>query len=133
MPRHTHPAVRSKHSRAHIREQRDRQAARRWKQAKDRYGFSWSRHAHPEDQRNGLADPRDIWWPFDLSANQLARNPFSLCSCELCSAPRWHRRAARRRQRPLWAAEIADQLDSARPGEPPMRRHGAFRIPDLTW
>jgi hypothetical protein len=38
VPRHTHPRPRRKHSRAHSRHQRDRYIARRWRQAKDRYG-----------------------------------------------------------------------------------------------
>jgi hypothetical protein len=38
MPRRTHPRPRRKHSRAHTRHQRERYIARRWRQAKDRYG-----------------------------------------------------------------------------------------------
>jgi hypothetical protein len=102
MPRHTRPRPRRKHDRAHLREQRDRYIAKRWRRAKLLYpdaaivraarqpgpltddirdleqtlaacGVGW--FVHPE-LAHGV--PRALTvWPFYLERGRFARSPFS--------------------------------------------------------
>jgi hypothetical protein len=118
VPRHTHPAPRNKHARAHTREYRDRYALRRWKQIKARHGFSWHNPDHPEvvarqptsGGRHANVDPNN--WPFYLTANQLTRNPFTRCSCLGCTWPK-NVPGRRARERQSWLRDI-DHADEVR-------------------
>jgi hypothetical protein len=103
LPRRTHPRPRHRHSRAHIRYQRDRYVRRRWRQAKTRYDGWRSEMIHPEVVRR--ISPPGSWWPFDLPRGAFARNPFNHCSCDLCTVPAYERRAERRRQEQRWRRE----------------------------
>lgn len=111
MPRHTHPEFACKHSRAHLYEQRSRFIRRNWQRAKQRYGTSYRRYSlHPEVQRATPEDP-DAWWPFNLPANMLTRNPFNLCSCPMCSHRPGERRRRRRQEERWLRGDVQDQLE----------------------
>ena len=125
MPRRTHPRPRRKHSRAHIRYQRDRYIRKRWQLGKRIWGddFWLSRElsqpgpvemehdalrhllrqvgpmifVHPEVARR-LPDWAS-WakpWPFNHEPGRFVRNPYTLCSCVNCT---WSKRMDPRRAR----------------------------------
>ena len=134
MPRHTHPRARRKHSRAHVRAQRDRYIKKRWQLGKRLYGDDFwlsrdlsapgpvdrehtqLRHAlrqvgpmvfvHPEVARRLPHWLR--WqqpWPFSLEPNRFARNPYTACSCVACrSAKRADPRRAREKR--AWRSDL---------------------------
>lgn len=108
MPRLTHPPAVSKHSRAHLREQRNRIIDRNWGRAKARHGRPGE--LHPEIARANPAHP-DAWWPFTLTRGELARNPFNLCSCWSCSVRPPERRRRRRREKRAWQRQVDDALE----------------------
>src|SRR5687767_3830528 len=114
MPRHTHPRAVAKHARAHVRFQRDRSVWRRWRQAKERHDGWCSNAPHPEVIRRER--PPGQWWPFDLELGRFARNPFNLCSCDLCTAPAYERRADRRRRERAWRK--SEEGEGELPGSP---------------
>jgi hypothetical protein len=117
VPRHTHPVPSARHSRAHIRYQRERWIERRWRQAKDRYAYGWSSrpwraapYIHPEQARELHVASGDRWpstWPFAKPRNQFARNLFTLCSCGICQLEEPGERARARR---LWREDVARDL-----------------------
>src|SRR4051812_31166961 len=91
MPRHTHPPAVRKHPRSATRYHRDRYIARRWRQAKDRYGYRWgAERRHPEavvrqPASGGRWEQVDVNdWPFYWPDGFFARNPWTLCSCWMC-------------------------------------------------
>lgn len=122
MPRHTHPRPRRKHGRGHLRHHHDRIAATRWSAAVTRYrASSWSGHAaHPEDVRRN-PDAHPFAWPFGLPVNAFTSNPFTRCSCDLCSVPGAERRRARRVAQRQWRQEaqedVANWVDRVRDGQ----------------
>ncbi|MDP9399469.1 MAG: hypothetical protein M3P39_00615 [Actinomycetota bacterium] len=111
MPRHTHLRPRGKHDREHTRLQRERYERRRWRQVEQWQDRSRTAGLHPETIRRER--PAGLWWPFDLEPGRFARNPFTCCSCDLCSVPAHERRAERRRAERRWRAEA--QRDDASP------------------
>ncbi len=136
MPRRTHPRCRRTHSRAHAREQRDRYIAKRWQLGKRLYGddFLLSRDlsvpglvsdelyelrhvlrqvgpmvlVHPEVAARAPAWIRP--WPFSLEPGRFARNPYTRCSCLLCTwSKRMEPRRAREKRR--WQREAFEDLE----------------------
>ena len=132
MPRHTHPGPVRKHSRAHLREQRSRFIVRNWGKSKRRYGYSWIVSLHPEVARRQPDHP-DAWWPFDLPANVLTRNPFNRCSCEMCSVRPEHRRLRRHREDQWLRGEIAEQAEELEAFPRTIQHHGQPRKMDGGW
>lgn len=117
MPRHTHPPARAKHSRRHTRAMRDRYVQRRWQQAKARYAHLTA--VHPDAQRDlarqdpdryryrfGVTDTGTYGWPFTLPDSRLARNPFTLCSCWMCSWRSVDNRRRRRAEQRAWRLDV---------------------------
>lgn len=119
MPRHTHPTTRARHSRAHVRYQRDRWIGRRWRQAKDIHANGWSARPwragpfiHPEQAREHHLASGERWsspWPFAKPRNCFARNLFTLCSCGMCQ---WEEPGRRAKERRLWQADVDASLES---------------------
>lgn len=118
MPRSTHPQPARKHDRAELRFQYQRWIERRWRQTKDRYGYSWSAqpfrdnaYIHPEQARAVFLANNVRWapWPFGLARNEFARNPFNHCSCAGCQGddPRLDRARSKRR----WERELLDYAE----------------------
>lgn len=112
MPRHTHPASRHRHDRAHIRFHRDRIIDKRWGDLKTR---RWDGGLHPDiiqaaiprdwkadrgwfwDLGNGAAGMGTGGWWFSQPKNKLSDcHPDRRCSCMMCKgAKAWPGRRSR--------------------------------------
>jgi hypothetical protein len=142
MPRHTHPAPVRKHSRAHVRAQRERVIAKRWRFAKRRYpdralidtrrlrGLESSAASfpgtpmvfvHPDSSDPALAVLKR--WPFSVPRGSYTRNPFPQCSCFMCTRIDHFepRRARRRRELHDIVADALSEREGELSGSPLLR------------
>lgn len=134
MPRTTHPTPKGGHSRAHVRQQRDRWINKRWKRLKngrkggdywftdDREreqigGSAWHRtvgpkapeFTHPDDiQGNAAGYP--FAGPFTYERNKFSRNWETYCSCMGCSG-RYFDQVPRSRTQARWQSEWEAEIN----------------------
>lgn len=150
MPRTTHPAPKSGHSRAHVREMRDRYAAKRWRRAKngshDRGLVNtaewievgrWMRRdpdgdrapvfTHPETVRQDPGSYRYIH-PFSMPMNKFTRSWETYCSCLGCSG-RLFDPVPRARNRHEWQREWIEEAAMGAGDDCPLaQRHSTRRL-----
>ena len=138
MPRRTHPRPRAKHPRGETRYQRERYIRKRWRLGKRLYGDDFwlsrelsrpgpveaeherLRHAlgqvgpmlfvHPEVARRLEGWARwPALWPFSLEPGRFARNPYTRCSCGVCT---WEKRfePRRAREKRAWHRRVEAEL-----------------------